>query len=98
MHLLPKTEISGVQAEGADSMIRSWRAGSYQETAQARTWAEGLATRRPAQMTLDIMRDVMDNPVLVNDAELRHACRLILEQTHNLAEGAGAATLAAAWK
>jgi threonine dehydratase len=96
--LRPQTEIIGVQAEGADSMIRSWRAGSYQETAQARTWAEGLATRRPAQMTLDIMRDVMDDAILVNDDELRHACRLILEQTHNLAEGAGAATLAAAWK
>jgi threonine dehydratase len=94
----PQTEIIGVQAEGADSMVRSWRAGSYQETAQARTWAEGLATRRPAQMTLDIMRDVMDDAILVNDDELRHACRLILEQTHNLAEGAGAATLAAAWK
>ena len=79
-------------------MIRSWRTGSYQETTQARTWAEGLATRRPAQMTLDIMRDVMDDAILVNDDELRHACRLILEQTHNLAEGAGAATLAAAFK
>jgi threonine dehydratase len=94
----PQTQIIGVQAEGADSMIRSWRTGSYQETAQARTWAEGLATRRPAQMTLDIMREVMDDAILVNDDELRHACRLILEQTHNLAEGAGAATLAAAWK
>ena len=93
-----QTQIIGVQAEGADSMIRSWRTGSYQETAQARTWAEGLATRRPAQMTLDIMRDVMDDAILVNDDELRHACRLILEQTHNPAEGAGAATLAAAFK
>lgn len=94
----PQTQIIGVQAEGADSMIRSWRAGSYQETAHARTWAEGLATRRPAQMTLDIMGRVMDDAILVNDDELRRACRLILEQTHNLAEGAGAATLAAAWK
>jgi threonine dehydratase len=94
----PPTQIIGVQAEGADSMIRSWRTGSYQETAQARTWAEGLATRRPAQMTLDIMREVMDDAILVNDDELRHACRLILEQAHNLAEGAGAATLAAALK
>jgi threonine dehydratase len=94
----PQTEIIGVQAEGADSVVRSWRTGSYQETAQARTWAEGLATRRPAQMTLDIMRDVMDDAIVVDDDMLRQACRLILEQTHNLAEGAGAATLAAALK
>ena len=94
----PQTEIIGVQAEGADSVVRSWRSGSYQETAEARTWAEGMATRRPAEMTLDIMQQVMDDAVLVSDDELRRACRLILEQTHNLAEGAGAASLAAAWK
>ena len=57
-----------------------------------------MATRRPVQMTLDIMRQVMDDAILVSDDELRRACRLILEQTHNLAEGAGAASLAAAWK
>ncbi len=94
----PQTEIIGVQAESADSVVRSWRSGSYQETAEARTWAEGMATRRPVQMTLDIMRQVMDDAILVSDDELRRACRLILEQTHNLAEGAGAASLAAAWK
>jgi threonine dehydratase len=94
----PQTEIIGVQAEGADSVVRSWRTGSYQETAQARTWAEGMATRRPAELTLEIMRQVMDDAILVTDDELRRACRLILEQTHNLAEGAGAASLAAAWK
>ena len=94
----PQTKVIGVQAEGADSMIRSWRSGSYQETAEARTWAEGLATRRPARLTLELMRDVMDDAILVTDDELRHACRLIIEHTHNLAEGAGAATLAAAFK
>jgi threonine dehydratase len=94
----PNTKIIGVQSEGADAVVRSWRSGSPQETAQARTWAEGLATRRPAEMTLDIMRQVMDDAILVSDDELRHACRLILEQTHNLAEGAGSATVAAALK
>ncbi len=94
----PQTKVIGVQAAGADSMIRSWRSGTYQETAEARTWAEGLATRRPAKLTLDLMRDVMDDAVLVTDDELRHACRLIIEHTHNLAEGAGAATVSAAFK
>jgi threonine dehydratase len=94
----PHTKVIGVQAAGADSMIRSWRSGTYQETAEAHTWAEGLATRRPAKLTLDLMRDVMDDAVLVTDDELRHACRLIIEHTHNLAEGAGAATVAAAFK
>ncbi len=44
------------------------------------------------------MRDVLDDAVLVSDNELRRACRLILEQTHNIAEGAGAAALAGAIK
>jgi threonine dehydratase len=94
----PQTKVIGVQAAGADAMIRSWQSGTYQETADACTWAEGLATRRPAKLTLDLMRDVMDDAIVVTDDELRHACRLIIEHTHNLAEGAGAATLAAAFK
>jgi threonine dehydratase len=94
----PTTKIIGVQATGADAVTRSWRTGQWQETAEAATWAEGMATRRPAQMTLDILRNVLDEAILVSDDELRSACRRIIEETHNLAEGAGAAALAAAWK
>jgi threonine dehydratase len=49
-------------------------------------------------MTLELMRTVLDDVVLVSDDELRRACRLILEHTHNIAEGAGAAAMAAAFK
>jgi threonine dehydratase len=55
-----------------------------------------MATRRPAALTLEIMRRHVADMVLVNDDELREAIRLILRWTHNLAEGAGAAALAAA--
>jgi threonine dehydratase len=61
-----------------------------------RSWAEGLATRVPAEMTLAIMREQMDDVILVSEDELRHAAAMLLKHTHNLAEGAGAATLAAA--
>jgi threonine dehydratase len=94
----PRTKVIGVQAEGANAVSQSWRTGQWQETAKAATWAEGVATRRPAALTLDLMRTVLDDVVLVSDNELRHACRLILEQTHNIAEGAGAAAVAAAFK
>jgi threonine dehydratase len=94
----PRTKIIGVQAEGASSLIQSWRAGVWRETKNADTWAEGVATRRPASMTLELMRTVLDDVVLVSDDELRRACRLILEHTHNIAEGAGAAAMAAAFK
>jgi threonine dehydratase len=94
----PRTKVIGVQAEGASAVSQSWRTGQWQETANAATWAEGVATRRPAEMTLELMRTVLDDVVLVSDDELRRACRLILEHTHNIAEGAGAAAMAAALK
>jgi threonine dehydratase len=94
----PRTKIIGVQAEGANAVSQSWKTGQWQETAAAATWAEGVATRRPAALTLELMRTVLDDVVLVSDDELRRACRLILEQTHNIAEGAGAASMAAILK
>ncbi len=94
----PNTKVIGVQAEGASAVSQSWKTGQWQETAEAATWAEGVATRRPANLTLELMRSVLDDVVLVSDDELRRACRLILEQTHNIAEGAGAAALAGAIK
>ncbi len=94
----PETTVIGVQAEGADAVIRSWKSGRLETTEQADTWAEGLATRVPSEMTLRMMREVMDEAITVSDDELRRGCCSILKSTHNLAEGAGAATLAAAFQ
>jgi threonine dehydratase len=92
----PSTRVIGVQSEGAPSVTLSWRAGHPVETAEIRTFAEGVATRRPAAMTLEIMRRLVHDMVLVSDDDMREAIVLILRLTHNLAEGAGAAPLAAA--
>jgi threonine dehydratase len=92
----PQTRVLGVQAEGAPAMTLSWRSGQPVETPEVRTFAEGVATRRPAAMTLEIMRRHVHDMVLVTDDQLREAIVLLLRLTHNLAEGAGAATLAAA--
>lgn len=94
--LRPETEIIGVQAAAASAVADSWRNGKWIAYPHAETWAEGMATRTPAEMTLQIMRAVMDDVILVSEEELRTACLQLLKQTHNLAEGAGAATLAAA--
>lgn len=91
----PSTEIIGVQAEGAAAVARSWQSGGWVEEPRAETWAEGVATRVPAQMTLGIMRRLMSDVILVRDEEMRAATGLILKYTHNLAEGAGAAAVAA---
>ena len=90
--------VIGVQSEGAPAMTRSWREGGMVETGTPQTFAEGLATRVPAEMTLEIMRRHVHDMVLLSDDELRQAIRWLLVHTHNLAEGAGAASTAAAWK
>jgi len=95
-HRRPQTRVIGVQAANASAVVRSWRSGNLETDASIQTWAEGLATRVPADLTLGIMREHMDDALLVGEDEMRQAAALILKHTHNLAEGAGAATLAAA--
>ena len=62
------------------------------------TAAEGLATRVGFELPLAIMRDMLDDFVLVSDEEMEQAMVLHLEKTHNLTEHAGAASLAGAIK
>lgn len=97
-HRNPHTQVIGVQAANASAVVRSWRSGRHESDERIDTWAEGLATRMPADTTLAIMRELMDDALLVSEDELRLAAALILKHTHNLAEGAGAATVAAAWQ
>jgi threonine dehydratase len=94
----PQTQVIGVQSELAPAVTLSWREGRPIETDTPRTFAEGMATRVPADMTLEIMRRHVHDMILVSEDELRDAVRLLLRVTHNLAEGAGAASTAAAFK
>lgn len=94
----PGTKIIGVQAELAPSVTLSWREGKDVPTETAATFAEGVATRRPAAMTLAMMRQLVHEMILMSEQQLRQAVRLLLEKTHNLAEGAGAASTAAAFQ
>uniref|UniRef100_A0A7S4I207 Tryptophan synthase beta chain-like PALP domain-containing protein n=1 Tax=Odontella aurita TaxID=265563 RepID=A0A7S4I207_9STRA len=97
-HVRPQTEVIGVQAEGAPSVVETWRSGQWTTADFIDTFAEGIATRVPAEMTMDIMRNLMDDAMLVSDDEMRRAVWHILAHTRNLAEGSGAASLAAALK
>jgi threonine dehydratase len=91
-------EVIGVQAEGADAFTRSWRTGTRVVGDRAATFAEGMATRVTFDLTFSILRDYLDDIVTLSEEELREGVRLALRTTHNLAEGAGAASLAAAVK
>ena len=96
--LSPATKIYGVQAEGAPSYFLSWRAGQVVETKEAHTFADGVATRSPSALTLDIILDSVDEIVLVSDSEVIRTIRLLWRTAHNLVEGAGAVATAATLK
>ena len=76
-------------------MLLSWAAGKP-VTGPMQTFAEGVATRVPFENTQRIMRQYLDDFVMVPDQAIEAAILLLLEHTHNLAEGAGAIPLAAA--
>lgn len=94
----PDVRIIAVQAEKAPAVYESWKSGDRVTTDSADTFAEGLATLSPFDLPLSILRERVRRFVLVSEAEMKAAVRLLLETTHNLAEGAGAASTAAAVK
>jgi len=93
-----RAEVIGVQAEGADAFARSWRTGTRVSADSMATFAEGIATRVTYDLTFEILRRELDDIVTLSENELADGVRLALDATHNLAEGAGAASLAAAVK
>jgi threonine dehydratase len=93
-----KTEIVGVQAAGAPAHALSFAAGKLISTDTADTFADGMATRVPDQEALDVIAKGAARVTLVRDEEIGSAIRAYWTDTHNLAEGAGAAALAAAMK
>ena len=91
-------KVIGVQAERADAFTRSWRSGTRVDGDKADTFAEGMATRVTFDLTFGILQQELDDIVTLTEDELAEGVRLALRATHNLAEGAGAAPLAAAMK
>jgi threonine dehydratase len=93
-----KTEIVGVQASAAPAYALSFAAGRAVTTPTADTRADGIATRVPDEQALACIRRGVARIIQVSDDEIAEAIRIYWTDTHNLAEGAGAAPLAAALK
>ena len=93
-----RTEIVGVQAAGAPAYALSFAAGHVVCANSADTFADGMATRVPDEEALAVIAKGASRIVLVRDDEIAEAIRAYWTDTHNLAEGAGAAALAAATK
>lgn len=94
--LSPATRIIGVSAENAPAMHHAWHTGEHRPFAAIDTLADGLAVRVPVAATLEIIRPLLDNMVLVSEREIQGAIRAYAETLHQMAEGAAAAALAAA--
>ena len=90
----PAVRVIGVQSAEAPAAYRSWKERLVSD--RMGTIAEGLATRTAFELPQQILQEKLDEFLLVPDAEIRPAVRLMIETTRNLVEPAGAAPLAAA--
>lgn len=91
----PAIRVVGVQSEGAPAIYRSWKEGRRVVTETVRTFADGLATREPFAMTLALLPRLVDELLLVSDEQIALAIRTLIETSRQVAEGAGAAAVAA---
>lgn len=95
--LSSRIEIIAVQAMESPAAFNSWRSGTI-ESAPNRTFAGGLATGNAYRIPFEIYRDTITEFVLLSEEELYDAMGAAMFYTRNIAEGAGAASLGAAWK
>lgn len=90
-----KTKIYGVVMEGAPAYGLSFKAGQAVSTNSADTIADGMACRVPVPAAVETICKGVEDVVTVTDEDVKHAMRVYYTHTHNIAEGAGAAPLAA---
>lgn len=95
--LRPEAELIGVQSASAPAVHHAWKAGHLEPHPVMETEHEGLATRVPFALTMGVMRETLSDFVLVEDRAIFRAVRLLAEHGRLVAEGAGAAALAAAF-
>ena len=95
--LNPQVKVIAVQSEGAPAMWHAWRNRNLDPYPTMKTEHEGLATRVPFELTNSILWELLSDFVLVSDEQINDAVRLLARDAKQLAEGAGAASLAAAF-
>ena len=91
----PRIQLFGVETSALPSMKAAFDAGTPVTVPAARTIAEGIAVRRVGDITFEACKKYLDDIVLVDEEEIAEAILMLLEREKTVAEGAGAATLAA---
>jgi threonine dehydratase len=93
--ILTETTVVGVQSEAAPAMHRAWAEGHLDPHEQMETFAEGIATRVPFTLTLEVLRDQLDDFRLVSEESIERGVRDLFVEETIIAEGACATSLAA---
>lgn len=91
----PEVEIIGVEPSSIPSMSEAIATGHPVEVPEGKTLADGVAVRRVGELTMAMVDTYVDQIITVSEREIASAILLLLEQEKTLAEGAGAASLAA---
>lgn len=91
----PRIKMIAVQAAGAPAMIQSWRAGRAVEHDSIETVADGIGIRIPVPQAVEDMRDLVDDAVLVSEASILDAMRLVHRHAGVVIEPSGAVGVAA---
>ena len=94
--LSPHVKVYGVEASGAPSMKNSIERGGMEELPSVSTVADGIAVKRPGDLTYEFCKKYVDEIVTVTDDEICAAILTLIEQHKLIAEGAGAVAVAAA--
>ncbi len=94
----PGIEIIGVEPENAPSFYTAWKKREIVTLDDAHTIADGLAARTVFQLPYVILKDAINDVILLTEEEILQGIRMALTATHNLAESAGAVSLMAAYK
>ena len=93
--LKPSVKVYGVQAAGAPSMANSVKNGTLEELQGVSTIADGIAVKKPGDLTYEYCKKYVDKIVTVTDDEISAAILALMEQQKLVAEGAGAVSVAA---
>lgn len=91
----PRVKVVGVQAEGADAIVRSFNEKKYIVSDTVSTIADGIAVKAPGKLTMELINKYVDEMITVTDAEISGTILLLLERTKQVVEPAGATPLAA---
>ncbi len=92
----PKVKVYGVQAKGAPSMKNAVEHGEIEELPSVSTIADGIAVKKPGELTYELCSKYVDEIVTVTDDEISAAILALMEQHKLVTEGAGAVSVAAA--